>query len=252
MDIQTQVLFSTDAGKSSHHAVIEIRHNRRPEPAFEQVNLVSKKQNCPLQNSSLSSAAEAGYMKLIAGDQDSGDQKQPVQPKLLSLPGNMKSKSKARTGESPAKLKNVMPNARRKVRHMPPSLYELRNDKAEASAVTLKHSLDDEREVLKIDETNMRSRSGKKKYFMLSQQVVPVDAVNEMLDPIAESPHSVKKSAKKTILALSPDVPDGIVELENQMKTAALQLSARYSSLDTESHESKRQFNRSKCKLGAR
>ena len=57
-----------------------------------------------------------------------------------------------------------MLSQRQKVIHMQSRLYQLKQQKEEEGGV------------LRVDETNLRSRSGKKKYFMLSQKAAAVDA----------------------------------------------------------------------------
>ena len=61
---------------------------------------------------------------------------------------------------------------------MPPHLYELSRRpgaNAAAAAATQERTKDD---VLCLDATNLRSRSGKKKYFMLSQSAIVPGQLN--------------------------------------------------------------------------
>ena len=81
---------------------------------------------------------------------------------------------------------------------MPPHLYDLRRPgrNVEAQLTALQEKSVTKEEVLRLDETRFRSRSGKKKYYMLSQSAIPADRQNSP-EPAANSVVSDGSSANK-------------------------------------------------------
>ena len=162
---------------------------------------------------------------------------------------------------------------------MPPHLYDLRRPgrNVEAQLTAFQENGVTKEDVLRLDETNFRSRSGKKKYYMLSQSAIPVDRQNSPM-PAATSVVSDGSTANKnqnqnhnplltpslskqviTVAPLPADPTDATrngtrhqgrsntninnaggdaKEFDSQMRAAALQLSARYSSLDMSDNHS--------------
>ena len=105
--------------------------------------------------------------------------------------------------------------------HMPPHLYELSGSKPD---------------VLRLDDTNLRSRSGRKKYFMLSQSAIvtrsPSPEVAHQqhlrnLGHIRKRQGGVRDAANMTPLLSKQPIGDDLnevneaQEIDNQMRAAA-------------------------------
>ena len=95
---------------------------------------------------------------------------------------------------------------------MPPHLYDLRRPgrNIEAQLTALQESVTKE-DILRLDETNLRSRSGKKKYYMLSQSTIPADRRNSPT-PAATSVVSDGNTANKNQkYLLSPSLSKKVI-----------------------------------------